>query len=81
MSSNYDTYSLGDFKLKNGGMIPNASIAYKTFGESTNPAVIYPSWYSGLVSKLRHKSLVETPETHSGRSVLLTCFPEAFMLT
>ncbi|KAK4632376.1 putative acyltransferase [Fulvia fulva] len=50
MSSNYDTYSLGDFKLKNGGMIPNASIAYKTFGESTNPAVIYPSWYSGLIS-------------------------------
>lgn len=34
---------MGDFKLKNGGTIPNAKIAYKTFGESTSPAVIYPS--------------------------------------
>lgn len=50
MSAQYETYSLGDWKLKNGGTIPDAHIAYKTFGESSNPAIIYPSWYSGLIS-------------------------------
>ncbi|KAH7055847.1 homoserine acetyltransferase family protein [Macrophomina phaseolina] len=46
----YSTYNLGDFKLKSGGTIPDAFIAYKTFGDPSLPAVIYPSWYSGLIS-------------------------------
>ncbi|KAH7128299.1 homoserine acetyltransferase family protein [Dendryphion nanum] len=47
---NYQTYQLGAFKLKSGGEIPNAFIAYKTLGDPSLPAVIYPSWYSGLIS-------------------------------
>jgi len=46
-AKDFETYSLGDFELKQGGTIPNAHIAYKTFGDSRNPAIIYPSWYSG----------------------------------
>ena len=38
----FETYSLGDFKLKSGGSIPDAHIAYKTFGDAANPAIIYP---------------------------------------
>lgn len=50
MSKDYETYSLGNWELKNGGSIPNAHIAYKTFGDASSPAIIYPSWYSGLIS-------------------------------
>lgn len=50
MSEYYDTFSLGDWKLKNGDVIPNAFIAYKTFGDPKLPAIIYPSWYSGSLS-------------------------------
>jgi homoserine acetyltransferase len=46
----YQTYALGDFTLKNGGTIPSACIAYKTFGSASSPAIIYPTWYSGLIS-------------------------------
>ena len=50
MSTDHETYSLGDWKLKLGGTIPKAEIAYKTFGDSSSPAIIYPTWYSGLIS-------------------------------
>jgi homoserine acetyltransferase len=46
-SDDYSVYDLGDFELKSGGSIPKAQIAYKTFGDPSSPAVIYPSWYSG----------------------------------
>ena len=49
MPGDYETYSLGDWKLKNGGTIPDAHIAYKTFGDSNSPAIIYPTWYSGAI--------------------------------
>lgn len=45
--ADYNTYKLGDFKLKSGGLIPDAFIAYKTFGDSSLPTVVYPTWYSG----------------------------------
>ncbi|CAD0111831.1 unnamed protein product [Aureobasidium uvarum] len=45
--SDYETYNLGDFELQNGDTIPSAKIAYKTFGNKTSPAIIYPTWYSG----------------------------------
>lgn len=43
-------HSLGDFQLQSGSILPNASIAYKTFGDPTLPAVLYPSWFSGAIS-------------------------------
>lgn len=48
--SSVQTYELGDFKLQSGDTIPKAFIAYKTFGEPTNPAILYPSWYSGAIA-------------------------------
>jgi len=48
--ANSDTFSLGDWKLKDGGSIPDAKIAYKTFGDASLPAIIYPTWYSGWLS-------------------------------
>ncbi|KAF2860233.1 homoserine acetyltransferase [Piedraia hortae CBS 480.64] len=50
MTVEYESYTLGDFSLKSGGAIPNAHIAYKTFGNPNNPAIIYPTWYSGSIS-------------------------------
>ena len=50
MAQDYQTYPLGDFALQSGGVITDAHIAFKTFGEPTSPAIIYPSWYSGLIS-------------------------------
>ncbi|KAJ4251875.1 hypothetical protein NW762_011172 [Fusarium torreyae] len=47
---NIQTYSLGDFQLQNGSILPRAWIAYKTFGDSSLPAVLYPSWFSGAIS-------------------------------
>jgi homoserine acetyltransferase len=45
--NDYQTYKLGDFKLKSGGEITDAFIAYKTLGDPSLPAIIYPTWYSG----------------------------------
>ncbi|PVI01222.1 homoserine acetyltransferase family protein [Periconia macrospinosa] len=50
MTDDYQTYKLGDFKLQSGKTIPDAVIAYKTLGDPSLPAVIYPTWYSGLIS-------------------------------
>lgn len=50
MADDYETYSLGDFDLKIGEKIPNAHIAYKTFGDREKPLIIYPSWYSGAIA-------------------------------
>jgi len=44
------TYKLGDWKLQSGETIPGAEIAYKTFGDSKSPAIIYPSWFSGSIA-------------------------------
>ncbi|KAF5390300.1 hypothetical protein D9757_002834 [Collybiopsis confluens] len=43
-------YQLGDFTLASGAVIPSAFVAYKTFGSVSSPAIIYPTWYSGLIS-------------------------------
>lgn len=47
VTEDYEIYKLGNFKLKSGGEIPDAFLAYKTLGDSSLPAVIYPTWYSG----------------------------------
>lgn len=46
----YKTYDLGDFPLQSGQTLKNAFIAYKTHGSASNPAIIYPTWYSGEIS-------------------------------
>lgn len=46
--SEFKTFQLGgDWQLQSGQTIPNAFIAYKTFGDPSAPAIIYPTWYSG----------------------------------
>jgi len=42
-----ETYKIGDWELQSGQSIPDAQIAYKTFGDSKSPAIIYPTWFSG----------------------------------
>lgn len=54
MADDYETYKLGNFKLKSGGEIPDAFIAYKTLGDPSLPAVIYPTWYSGCMHAPSH---------------------------
>ncbi|CAF9926187.1 hypothetical protein IMSHALPRED_006893 [Imshaugia aleurites] len=46
----YDTYTLGDWHLQCGTTLPDAHIAYKTFGDPKAPAIVYPTWYSGSIS-------------------------------
>ncbi|KAH3916772.1 hypothetical protein HBI56_049990 [Parastagonospora nodorum] len=50
MADDYQTYKLGNFSLSSGGEIPDAFIAYKTLGDPSLPAIIYPTWYSGSIS-------------------------------
>jgi len=41
-------HALGDFRLENGVLLPNAKIAYATFGTlnpERNNAILLPSWY------------------------------------
>lgn len=46
----YEEFRLGDWELQSGGRIIDAHIAYKTFGDPASPAVVYLTWYSGLIS-------------------------------
>lgn len=48
--SEVKTFALGDFVLSSGQVLPQAFIAYKTFGSPSSPAIIYPTWYSGQIS-------------------------------
>lgn len=43
----YESYELGDWHLQCGSTLPDAHIAYKTFGDPKSPAIVYPTWYSG----------------------------------
>ena len=43
----FETFQLGDWELQCGKSIPNAHIAYKTFGNRESPAIVYPTWFSG----------------------------------
>lgn len=44
------TFKLGDWKLQSGQSIPDARKAFKTFGDSRYPAIIYPTWHSGSIA-------------------------------
>ncbi|KAH6880398.1 Alpha/Beta hydrolase protein [Thelonectria olida] len=43
-------FHLGDFHLQGGATLPGAWIAYKTFGDASLPAVLYPTWFSGSIA-------------------------------
>jgi len=51
-SPKFETYKLGDWHLQCGASIPDAYIAYKTFGDPKSPAIVYPTWYSGCKEEL-----------------------------
>lgn len=46
----YEIFPLGDWELQSGEKIPNARLAYKTFGDPKSPAIVYPTWFSGGMS-------------------------------
>jgi homoserine O-acetyltransferase len=48
--SEIKTHQLGDFELQSGDKLPGAWIAYKTFGDASLPAILYPSWFSGAIA-------------------------------
>ena len=43
----FEIFPLGDWKLQSGEVIPNAHLAFKTFGDPKLPAIVYPTWFSG----------------------------------
>ncbi|KAJ5131435.1 uncharacterized protein N7515_007474 [Penicillium bovifimosum] len=46
----YKIYKLGDWELQSGEKITDCHIAYKTFGDPKSPAIVYPTWFSGMIS-------------------------------
>ncbi|KAF9887079.1 hypothetical protein FE257_010573 [Aspergillus nanangensis] len=46
----YEVYRLGDWELQSGERLIDAHLAYKTIGNPTSPAIVYPTWFSGLIS-------------------------------
>lgn len=54
MASNcdYEIYDLGCIKLQSGCELPNAFIAYKTYGqlnETKSNVIVYPTWFTGFI--------------------------------
>ncbi|CAB3810521.1 alpha/beta fold hydrolase [Paraburkholderia fynbosensis] len=48
--SDYNIFSLGDIVLQSGMRIPDAKVAYKTYGTlnaAKDNVIVYPTWYSG----------------------------------
>lgn len=53
MNESCDIFNLGSIALQNGGNLPNAHIAYKTFGElnaEKDNVILYPTWFTGFIS-------------------------------
>lgn len=44
--NDFDRFHLGDFQLGSGEVLPQAFLAYKTFGDIKNPAIIHPTSYT-----------------------------------
>ncbi|GAC92739.1 hypothetical protein PHSY_000294 [Pseudozyma hubeiensis SY62] len=44
-------FSLGDFELLSGQVIPDAHLAYRTYGDPSKPAIVYPTWFSGTITE------------------------------
>lgn len=45
--SRLERFELGNFELNSGEALPNAFLAYKTFGDRSKPVIINPTWYTG----------------------------------
>lgn len=63
----YKKYDLGDLKLQSGETLAGAYIAYKTYGDASLPAIVYPSWFSGKISDnewLIGKDMALSPEKY-----------------
>jgi len=46
----YELYKLGDIELQSGEVLPDASLAYKTYGrlnEKKNNVIVFPTYYTG----------------------------------
>lgn len=54
LKTDFELYDLGNFEFQCGITLHGAKLAYKTFGTlnaaKTN-AIVYPTWYSGLISE------------------------------
>ncbi len=51
-NSDYELYELGTIQLQRGGTIPNAVLAYKTYGQlndTKSNVIIYPTWFTGFI--------------------------------
>ncbi len=49
----YEIFELGDIKLQKGDILPNAYLAYKTYGElneNKDNVIVYPTWFTGFIS-------------------------------
>lgn len=52
-TTEFDKFELGTIITQNGFTLPNAFLAYKTFGTlnaNKDNVIVYPTWYSGFVS-------------------------------
>ncbi|MAQ35694.1 MULTISPECIES: alpha/beta fold hydrolase [Thioclava] len=50
MTLDYEIFELGTFEFQCGLAVPNARLAYKTFGKlnaAKDNVIVYPTWYSG----------------------------------
>lgn len=50
MMKDYEIYSLGDVILQSGQKLPQAFLAYKTYGtlnSAKSNAIVYPTWFAG----------------------------------
>ncbi|KAI9741765.1 MAG: hypothetical protein M1834_000151 [Cirrosporium novae-zelandiae] len=50
MGEGYKIHKLGDWELQSGEILPDAFIAYSTYGNPRSPAIVYPTWFSGSIS-------------------------------
>ena len=54
MTTEYETFELGDVLLQSGMTLRNAKLAYKTFGTlnaDKSNAIVFPTWYSSFISE------------------------------
>ncbi len=60
------TYRLGEFNLQSSEALPDASLAYETYGtlnETGDNVIVYPTWAAGRHTDNRSMAL----DSHSSR--------------
>ena len=58
MSSNIKYYHHGRFRVQ-GGVLPDAITAYETFGDPSNPCIVFPTCYGGKLDGEQALPLIE----------------------